>query len=122
MDDIRSASDRVRVFMEELVEHLKPRFPLYAAALAAEIHGYRMTNERWNRIAAILASLAALPGRHFGQEEHDARNPALSAIAVAQKMAAVTFGGRNDVGTSLDTAIYMVEEIEERIERKEASV
>lgn len=105
--------------MEDLVEHLKPTFPLYAAALASEIHGYRMTNERWNRIAAILASLAALPGRHLGQAEHDARNPALSAIVVAQKMASATFGGRNDVDSSLEIAEYMVEDIRTRIEKNE---
>lgn len=112
--DLRSTSDEIRVFMEELVEHLKPVFPQYAAALASEIHGVKMTNERWNRIAAILASLAALPGRHFGQEEHDARNPALSAVVIAQKMASATFGGRCDIDSCLEIASFLAGDISQR--------
>lgn len=109
--DERETSEHVRKFMLDLIEHLKPQFPSYAAALADQIHGTRMTNERWNRIAAILASLAPLPGRHFRQEEHDARNPALSAIVVAQKMASATFGGRRDAQSSLDLAVHLSDEI-----------
>lgn len=116
--DERDTSEQVRAFMQDLADHLKPVFPQYAAALGGELFGTKLTNERWNRIAAILASLAAIPGRHLGPAEHDARNPALSAIVIAQKMAHVSFGGRRDEADSLDLARYLVEQISEQIEAK----
>lgn len=112
---ITDTSETVRSFMQGLADHLKPTFPQYAAALGGELFGTKLTNDRWNRIAAILASLAALPGRHFKMYEHDARNPALSAIVIAQKMAAATFGGRRDVTSCLEIAQYLIDEISERI-------
>lgn len=116
--DSRETSEQIRAFMQDLCEHLKPVFPQYAATLGNELFGTKLTNERWNRIAAILASLAALPGCHFGQAEHDARNPALSAIVIAQKMAYATFSERRDKGSTLDLALYLVEHIREQIELK----
>jgi hypothetical protein len=116
--DERETSEYLRSFMVDLSEHLKSVFPQYSSALSGELHGTRMTNERWNRIAAILASLAALPGRHFGQEEHDARNPALSAIVIAQKMASVTFGGRRDAESSMSLAVHLADEIRAQIAPK----
>lgn len=113
---VASTSTEVVQFMVFLSGHLKPTFPHYASALMDEVAGRKMTNERWNRIAAILSSLAALPGIHFGRDEHDARNPALSAVVVAQQMAAATFGGRNDVGNCLSLAVYVADEIKAAIE------
>lgn len=113
----RNHSLEVVQFMGRLAAHIRPIFPQYAAALVDEIQGKKMTNEKWNRVAAILASLAALPGVHFRQEEHDARNPALSAIAVAQKMAAATFGGRGDSKGSLEFATWYAKEIDEMISK-----
>jgi hypothetical protein len=111
--DERTASTSAEVvrFMMLLAEHLRPIFPHYASALLDEVQGRRMTNERWNRVAAILASLAVLPGYLLGKEEHDARNPALSAVVIAQTMASATFGGRNDVRSCLELVHYMVEDL-----------
>jgi hypothetical protein len=116
--DERETSEHVRAFMVDLAEHLKPVFPQYATALSGELFGTRLTNERWNRIAAILASMAALPGKCFGPEEHDARNPALSAVVIAQKMASVTFGGRRDAESSLSLVVHLADEIRERMQSK----
>lgn len=118
--DERATSDRIKLFMQELAEYLKPTFPQYAAALAHEVHGTRMTNERWNRVAAILASLAALPGACFVREEHDARNPALSSVVIAQQMAVATFGGDRNVESNLSLAAYIADEISERIGSRRA--
>lgn len=113
-----STSTEVVRFMVLLAGHLKPTFPHYAGALLDEVQGRKMTNERWNRVAAILASLAALPGYLFEQSEHDARNPALSAVVIAQKMASATFGGRNDVGLSLELARHIASELQEKLTPK----
>lgn len=117
--DERETSEHIRAFMVDLAEHLKPVFPHYAAALGGELFGTRLTNERWNRIAAILASLASLPGKHFGPEEHDARNPALSAVVIAQKMASATFGGRRDAESSLSLAAHLADEIKAQIQKED---
>lgn len=106
-----STSTKVVGLMNFLAEHIKPTFPHYAGALMDEVQGKKMTNEKWNRVAAIIASLAALPGYHFGPEEHAARNPALSAVVVAQQMAQATFGGRNDVDSFLSLADHLADEI-----------
>jgi hypothetical protein len=112
---VQSSAHVVR-FMVRLGEHLRPTFPQYAGALMDQIHGKKMTNDRWNRVAAILSSLAALPGTTFKQDEHDARNPALSAVVVAQRMASATFGGRNDVERCYDFAVYLSDEISPRLQ------
>lgn len=105
------ASLHVKAFMMDLAAHLKECFPYYAAALAGEVAGKKMTNDRWNRITAILSSLAALPGRFFTREEHDARNPALSAVTVAQAMASYTFGGRRSDPSTIEMAVWRSDEI-----------
>lgn len=114
--DTAETSACVVRFMIRIGEHLRPTFPQYARALLDEIQGKRMTNDRWNRVAAILSSLAALPGCTFGQDEHDVRNPALSAVLIAQKMASATFGGRSDVKQCYDLAVYLVDEISPRLQ------
>ncbi len=118
--DITETSAYLGQFMLRLATHIEPHFPHYAIALRGEIHGRKLTNDRWNRIAAILSSLSALPGTCFGMEEHEARNPALSAVVIAQKMASATFGGRN-VDSYLDLAVYIADEITARIAQPEGT-
>ena len=113
-----STSTEVVRFMTLLAGHLKPTFPHYAGALLDEVQGRKMPNERWNRAAATLASLAALPGHLLEGDEHAARNPALSAVVIAQKMAQATFGGRSDAEGCLDLAKYMADEIESGLTSK----
>lgn len=111
------AALHVKTFMMDLVGHLKGCFPYYASALAGELAGKKMTNDRWNRITAILSSLAALPGRYLTREEHDARNPALSAVMVAQKMATYTFGGRGSGQRTMELAVWRADEIWDEIDK-----
>ena len=106
-------------FMLRVAEHIRPHFPQYASTLADQVQGRKMTNDRWNAVAAVLSSLGALPGTHFRPEEHDSRNPALAAVIVAQKMAAATFGGRVDVPMTLDFVGWLIKEIEDRLNRPE---
>jgi len=108
-------SAHVVKFMLRLGEHIRPTFPQYAGALMDEIQGKKMTNDKWNRVAAILSSLASLPGTTFRPEEHDVRNPALSAVAVAQKMAVATFGGQRNVDQCYEFAVYLSDEIAARL-------
>lgn len=116
MEELRDTqSAHVVRFMIRLGEHLRPTFPQYAGALMDEVQGKKMTNDKWNRVAAILSSLAALPGTTFRSEEHDARNPALSAVAIAQKMAAATFGGHRNVDQCYEFAVYLSDDIAPRL-------
>ncbi len=120
--DLTEPNAKYSQFILRVADHLNTRFPQYASCLRDEIHGRKMTNDRWNNIAAILCSLAGLPGVAFNQSEHDVRNPALSAVVVAQKMASVTFGGgRVDVEMSLEFCDYIVAEIDERISNAEGN-
>lgn len=109
------ASLHVKAFMMDLAGHLKGCFPYYAAALAGELAGKRMTNDRWNRVTAILSSLAALPGRFLTRDEHDSRNPALAAVTVAQAMAFYTFGGKRSDQSTVEMAVWRTDEIWEEI-------
>jgi len=90
-----AAVSEVTAFMDRLAAFLAPHFPGHAAALRGEIVGRRLTTDRWNRIAAVLASLYAVPGQFLLPEQHDARNAALAAVMVAQKMAAAGFVWRD---------------------------
>ncbi len=105
--------------MVRMAEYIRPVFPQYAGTLMDHVQGKKMTNDRWNAVAAILSSLGALPGRHFCELEHDTRNPALSAVVVAQKMAAITFGGRVDVEMTADFVEWLVKDIEAWLSRIE---
>jgi len=115
--DENTSAEVVR-FMIRLAAHLKPRFPAYAGAILDEVQGKRMTNDKWNRLAAVLSSLAAIPGSHLTREDHDARNPALAAVVVAQQMAAATFGGRIDPKERADFALWYSKEIDCDISQK----
>jgi hypothetical protein len=80
--------------MDELVELLRPFFPFHAAAMSSELHGTKLTSDRWHRIAAAAASLHSIPGSALGPEEHDRRNLGLAGYNVALKMAAILFNSR----------------------------
>jgi hypothetical protein len=108
------ASESVRLFMTALATWIGPRFPHQSSAIRQELCR-RMTTDRWNRVAAQLASLHAIPGVALVQGEHDARNVALSAIAVAQKMAASGLGSTRDPDGCIDFAAWLSREIQARM-------
>lgn len=115
MEERDTQSAHVVQFMIRLGEHMRPTFPQYAGALLDEVQGKKMTNDKWNRVAAILSSLSSLPGVNFKQDEHDARNPALSAVAIAQKMAVATFGGHRNADQCYEFAVYLADDIASRL-------
>jgi hypothetical protein len=104
--------------MIRLAKYLETFFPHHSLALKSEIIGVKMTDSRWNRVATILASLHAVPGVGLSEPEHDARNAALASIAIAQKMAASLFGGR-DPQSCRELALSMAQDIDDRIKRNE---
>lgn len=109
--DVAEASREVGAFMVRLSEYVEPSYPHHATALRGELVGAKLTNDRWNRIAALLASLGAVPGAPLGPIEHRRRGAALSAVTVAQKMAAATFGN-HDPASLVDFALWYGREIE----------
>lgn len=94
----QAACAEIGAFMERLAGALSVDFPAHAQALRGEIIGRRLTMDRWNRVAAVLASLHAVPGTWLLPMQHGVRNCALSAIVVAQKMAAAGFSWRDQKG------------------------
>lgn len=112
--DAAQANSTVGGFMERLAAFLSPHFPLHAAALRGEVIGTRLTTDRWNRVAAVLASLHAVPGQFLDAAQHGARNAALSAIVVAQKMAAAGFVWK-DPGRMWEFATWLATEISGRM-------
>lgn len=105
-----AANSTLAEFMERLAAFLDPHFPMHARLLRGETVGRRLTTDRWNRIAAALASLHAVPGAFLSPPQHSARNAALSAIVVAQKMAAAAFSWR-DPRAARDLAVWRAAEI-----------
>ncbi|MBV9125675.1 MAG: hypothetical protein JO112_20185 [Planctomycetes bacterium] len=117
--DVAEATRDVQAFMVKLSDRIAEHFPHHAVALRGELFGERLTNERWNRITAILASLAALPGTTFGQDEHKSRGLALQSVVVAQKMAAAKLGLYKDDPDSLaDFAVWLARDIEQQFGQK----
>lgn len=115
MDEGQAAANAVLlVFMDRLASLLRTSFPLHSAALRSEVVGTRLTTDRWHRVASVLASLYAVPGFPLGSAEHDARNIALAAVVVAQKMAAASFGGRDPAGCR-DLALWRANELSGRM-------
>jgi len=108
--DQAAVNSTVAGFMERLAAFLDPHFPLHAMALRGEMVGRRLTMDRWNRVAAVLASLHAVPGAFLSPEQHDARNAALSSVMVAQKMAAAGFVWK-DPRHSREVAVWRSAEI-----------
>lgn len=111
-----AASESVRLFMSALATWIEPRFPHQSSAIRQEL-GRRMTTDRWNRVAALLASLHAVPGVALVAAEHDVRNVALHAITVAQKMAAAGLGCTRDPDRCIDFAAWLAAEISARMKR-----
>lgn len=111
-----SVSESVRLFMSALATWIEPRFPHQSSAIRQEL-GRRMTTDRWNRVAALLASLHAVPGITLVEAEHEVRNVALRAIVVAQKMAAAGLGCTRDPDGCVDFAAWLAAEIAVRMER-----
>lgn len=103
----------VRLFTANLATWLDPRFPHHALAIRGELDRDRVTTDRWNRIAAILASLHAIPGDSLTVAEHTVRNVALAAVMVAQKMAAAGLGCTRDPDRCIDLAAWRAAEIGE---------
>ncbi len=110
------ANASVVSFMGRLAGYLATHFPHHSMALKSEIVGVKMTDSRWNRVAAVLASLHAVPGAGLSEVEHDARNAGLASIAIAQKMAASLFGGR-DPQSCRELAISIAEDVDGMIKR-----
>jgi hypothetical protein len=117
--DQAAASAAIAAFLERLAAFVAPHFPMHATLLRQELVGRRLTTDRWNRLAAALASMYAVPGAFLGPEQHDARNAALDAIMVAQRMAAASFGMR-DPAYARDMAMWRADEISGRIARQTA--
>lgn len=112
-----SIRETVRLFMAGLASWIEPRFPHQAAAIRQELGRPRVTTDRWNRIAAVLASLHSVPGAGLGPDEHETRNAALAAIVVAQKMAAAGLGCIRDPDGCIDFAAWLAAEIRGRMAR-----
>jgi hypothetical protein len=107
--------ESVRLFMSRLADWIAPRFPHQTAAIRQELGRPRMTTDRWNCVAVLLASLHAVPGVALGQPEHEVRNVALHAITVAQKMAAAGLGCTRDPDGCIDFAAWLAAEISARM-------
>ncbi len=108
-------ADTTRAFMNALASWIAPRFPHHATAIQQELGRERLTTDRWNRIASLLAALHAMPGSELTPTEHDVRNIALSAVVVAQKMAAAGLGSTRDPDGCIDFAAWLAEEISGRM-------
>lgn len=115
--DQAAACAVIAAFMERLAAFLSPYFPAHATLLRGEMVGRRLTTDRWNRIAAALASLYAVPGVFLGPEQHEVRNAALDAVVIAQRMATASFPSR-DPQWARDMAIWRADEISGRIARQ----
>lgn len=116
--EVADASREVVGFLVRLADRISGHFPHHAAALRGEIIGERLTNERWNRIAAILASFSSVPGATLCAEEHASRALALRAVAVTQKMAQARLSYREDPEYLGELATWMAREIDRDMQPK----
>ncbi len=116
--EVADASREVVAFLVRLADRIAVHFPYHAAALRGEILGERLTNERWNRIAAILASFSSVPGATLSPEEHVAKALALRAVAVTQKMAQARLSYREDPVYLAEFAVWMAAEIDRELQPK----
>lgn len=115
--DQAAANVVIAAFMGRLAAFLSPHFPVHATLLRGEMIGHRLTTDRWNRIAAALASLYAVPGVFLGPEQHEARNAGLDAVVIAQQMATASFPSR-DPQWARQMAMSRADEISGRIARQ----
>lgn len=97
--------------MVRLADRLDGHFPYHARALRSEVIGTKLTDERWGRAAAVLASLSSVPGAPLGPDEHLSRGLGLRAVVVGQKMAAARVGYREDPELTADFAVWLARDI-----------
>ena len=112
MVDSKAISERVAQSLIGLAYRISLHFPHHGLALKEELEGRNLTNERWNRTAAILASLRALPGIALTNPEHKTRNIALGAIEIPRQMAVATFNIQNDDDSYFEQADLWAKELE----------
>lgn len=115
--DVASTSTAVVEMLVRLSALMRPLFPHHATALHVEVVGTKMTNDRWNRVAAALAAIYSVPGPALLDEEHAVRNLVLDCVVIAKKMAAVTFGGAV-VEQALDFVQFRMAEIGDMMTRQ----
>lgn len=109
----------VRSFMSELADWIVPWFPHHSVSMKQELGGAaRMSTDRWNHVACVLASLHSIPGEGLTSIDHTIRNVALSAIPVAQKMAAAALGCTRDPDGCMDFAAWRAQELLHRMKMK----
>jgi hypothetical protein len=120
-DEQDAANLTIAKFMVEVADYISGTFPYHANAIKGEIVGMQLTENRWLRIAAILASLYCLPGTSFSPEEHDVRSIALSSITTAQKMASSNFLNR-DPKSCIEFALWRAEELTNNIKERKRNV
>lgn len=65
-----------------------------------------MTDQRWNRVADIIGSLASLPGTLLSEEAKHVRLHALCQGEAARAMARHRFGGKRAFG-ALELALFI---------------
>lgn len=116
--DVAEASVEAKGFMVRLADRLAGHFPYHAQALREQFLGTRLTDERWNRMAAVLAGLSAVPGAPLTADEHMTRALGLRAVVVGQKMAQARIGYKGDPEGTADFAIWLAREITNDMESK----
>lgn len=82
-------------YMRDVADLIEPFFPWHSVALRGEIHGQKMTSDRWKRVAAVLSSLSSISGLLLTQSEHLARNAGLQARNIANEMSFALFGAKD---------------------------
>lgn len=100
--------------MARLADWISPCFPHQSMAMRQEL-GRRMTADRWNRVAFLLASLHPIPGEGFTAHEHELRSMALAVIPVAQWMAAGTLGVTKYPDECFRSAAHRSSELDRKI-------
>lgn len=89
---VASAAASAAAMLVSLADHIATTFPHHSSAIKGEVVGTRLTNDRWNRISAILRSLMTIPHDLLSFDEREARIKAISAVDATLRMAKITFG------------------------------
>lgn len=108
--------------MMKVAERLKTFFPHHSKCMLDELLVWtmdenkewtssprNMTDQRWNRLADIICSMASLPGTAMPIEARHIRLSALCAGEAARAMARHRFGGKRAFG-ALELAVAIAEE------------
>jgi hypothetical protein len=93
-------------------------FPLHAEAVRGELQAIRVTDSRWSRILATLASLRCVPGPLLNDEEKESRAHGLRLMALVEKMVCIT-SGMGRVDDALQCAEWFGDELLERLVTQE---